>query len=148
MKKIPPPPTPLRLGRLHRYNFSTRVRTSSGYIHLMFFLLVLSANCGIDHILKERRKWHERSTKLQGLWELLSGTYYDRNYDNSKEQTGNNQSVNDVTNCKRNQKEKHFFFSFYKVYLVNPTQIESRYQKISRDRGSSFATILGSGIKI
>ena len=24
------------------------------------------------------------------------------------------QSVNDVTNCKRNQKEKHFFFSFIK----------------------------------
>ena len=36
------------------------------------------------------------------------------------------QSVNDVTNCKRNKKEKHFFFSFYKVYAVYPTQIESR----------------------
>ena len=39
------------------------------------------------------------------------------------------QSVNDVTNCKRNKKEKHFFFSSYKVYIVNQTQIESRDQK-------------------
>ena len=56
------------------------------------------------------------------------------------------QSVNDVTNCKR----ETLFFSFYKLYAVNvnPTQIESRDQKNSRDQGSSFATILGSGIKI
>ena len=58
------------------------------------------------------------------------------------------QSVNDVTNCKRNEKEKLFFFSFCKVYVVNPNQIESRDQKNSRDQGSSFAIILGSGIKI
>ena len=53
------------------------------------------------------------------------------------------QSVNDVTNCKR----ETLFFSFYKLYAVNvnPTQIESRDQK---NQGSSFATILGSGIKI
>ena len=55
------------------------------------------------------------------------------------------QSVNDVTNCKRNQKEKHFFSVFYKVYAVNPTQIESKDQKNSRDQGSSFATILVMG---
>ena len=59
------------------------------------------------------------------------------------------QSVNDVTNCKRNQKGKQFFFcSFYKVYAANPTRFESRDQTNSRDQGSSFATILGSGIKI
>ena len=58
------------------------------------------------------------------------------------------QSVNDVSNCKINKKEKHFFFSFYKVYAVYPTQIESRDRKNSRDQESSFATILGSGIKI
>ena len=100
-------PRPPRLGRLHRYNFSPRVRTPSGYLHQCekckrivrwwcmtcgttelsrstgaikattetklrlqlvranafclrlswcFLLLVLLANCGIDHILKERRK--------------------------------------------------------------------------------------------
>ena len=56
------------------------------------------------------------------------------------------QSVNDVTNCKR----ETLFFSFYKLYAVNvnPTQTESRDQKNSRDQGSSFPTILGSGIKI
>ena len=57
------------------------------------------------------------------------------------------QSVKDVTNCKRNEKEI-FFFSFYKVYAVNPIQIESRDQKNSQHQGSSFAIILGSGIKI
>ena len=32
------------------------------------------------------------------------------------------QSVNDVTNCKRNQKEKHFFPVFIKyVQLIQPT---------------------------
>ena len=45
-------------------------------------------------------------------------------------------------------KKRNFFFSFYKVYAVNPTQIESRDQKNSRDQGSSYAIILGSGIKI
>ena len=60
------------------------------------------------------------------------------------------QSVNvfDVTNCKRNKKRETLFVSFYKVYAVNPTQIESKDKKNSRDQGSSFATILGSGIKI
>ena len=40
------------------------------------------------------------------------------------------QSVNDVTNCKRN--EKPLFSVFYKVYAVNPTQIESRDKKKNR----------------
>ena len=32
------------------------------------------------------------------------------------------QSVNDVTNCKRNQKEKHFFLVFVKyAQLIQPT---------------------------
>ena len=46
------------------------------------------------------------------------------------------QSVNDVTNCKR----ETLFFSFYKLYAVNvnPTQIESRDQKNSQDQESSF----------
>ena len=48
----------------------------------------------------------------------------------------------------KEMKKRIFFFSFYKVYAVNPTQIESRDQKNSQDQGSSFAIILGSGIKI
>ena len=56
------------------------------------------------------------------------------------------QSVNDVTNYKRIQKEKIFFCSFYKVYAANPTRIESRDQTNLRDQGSSFAAILGSGM--
>ena len=58
------------------------------------------------------------------------------------------QSVNDVTNCKRNQKEKFFFCSFNKVYAANPTRIESRDETNSWNQESSFAKILGSGIKI
>ena len=46
------------------------------------------------------------------------------------------------------KKRKKFFCSFYKVHAANPTRIESRDQTNSRDQGSSFATILGSGIKI
>ena len=53
------------------------------------------------------------------------------------------QSVNNVTTCKRNKKEKYLFFSFYKVFAVNPTQIESRDQKKSRDKGSSFCNNFG-----
>ena len=48
----------------------------------------------------------------------------------------------------KEMKKRNFFFQFCKVYVVNPTQIESRDQKNSRDQGSSFAIILGSGIKI
>ena len=54
------------------------------------------------------------------------------------------QSVNNVTNCKGNKKEKHFFFSFYKVFAVNPTQIESRVQKNHGIGDQVLATILGS----
>ena len=58
------------------------------------------------------------------------------------------QSVNDVANCKRNQKEKHFFPVFIKyAQLIQPT-LNLGIKKNSRDQGSSFATILGSGIKI
>ena len=41
------------------------------------------------------------------------------------------QSVDDVTNCKRKSKRETLF-------SVNPTQIESRDQKNSRDQGSKF----------
>ena len=54
------------------------------------------------------------------------------------------QSVNNVTNCKGNKKEKHFFFSFCKVFAVNPTQIESRVQKNHGIGDQVLATILGS----
>ena len=54
------------------------------------------------------------------------------------------QSVNNVTNCKGNNKEQHFFFSFYKVFAVNPTQIESRVQKNHGIGDQVLATILGS----
>ena len=53
------------------------------------------------------------------------------------------QSVNDVTNCKRNKKEKHFFFSSYKVYIVNQTQIESRDQKKFTGSGIKFCNKCG-----
>ena len=46
------------------------------------------------------------------------------------------------------KKRNNFFCSFYKVYSASPTRIESRDQTNSRDQGSSFATILESGIKI
>ena len=55
------------------------------------------------------------------------------------------QSVNVVTNFRRNKKEKHFFSVFIKYTAAH---IESRDKKHSQDQGSSFATILGSGIKI
>ena len=41
------------------------------------------------------------------------------------------QSVDDVTNCKKKSKRETLF-------SVNPTQIESRDQKNSRDQGSKF----------
>ena len=53
-------------------------------------------------------------------------------------------SVNNVTNCKGNKKEKHFFLVFYKVFAVNPTQIESRVQKNHGIGDQVLATILGS----
>ena len=60
------------------------------------------------------------------------------------------QSVNDVTNCKRNKTEKHFFSVFIKythLTLIQPG-LNPGIKKNSWDQGSSFATILGSGIKI
>ena len=61
------------------------------------------------------------------------------------------QSVNDVTNCKRNKTEKHFFSVFIKytqLTLIQPRLNSGIKKKNSWDQGSSFATILGSGIKI
>ena len=56
---------------------------------------------------------------------MISGTYYDRNYANSKEQTGtnlNSPDSKDLTNCNGNQKEKHFFPVFEKyAQLIQPT---------------------------
>ena len=60
------------------------------------------------------------------------------------------QSVNDMTNCKRYKTEKHFFSVFIKytqLTLIQP-RLNPGIKKNSRYQGSSFATILGSGIKI
>ena len=55
------------------------------------------------------------------------------------------QSINDVTNYKRNQNEKHFFSVFIKyTQLIQPRL----NQGIKKTTESSFAKILGSGIKI
>ena len=58
------------------------------------------------------------------------------------------QSVNDVTNCKRNEKEKLFFSVFIKYMQLIQPRLNPENEKNSRDQGSSFAIILGSGIKI
>ena len=57
------------------------------------------------------------------------------------------QSVNDGTNCKRNQKQKHFFSVFIKYTQLVQTRLNPGI-KNSRNQGSSFAKILGSRIKI
>ena len=67
------------------------VRANAFYLRLSccFLLLVLLANCGIDHILKERRKRHEQSTKLIVHYKIYcnESSLVDRNYDDSKEQS-------------------------------------------------------------
>ena len=58
------------------------------------------------------------------------------------------QSVNDVTDCKGNQKEKHFSSVFIQYTQFIQPRLDPGIKKNSRDQESSFATILGSGIKI
>ena len=58
------------------------------------------------------------------------------------------QSVNDATDCKGNKKEKHFSSVFIQYTQFIQPRLDPGIKKNSRDQGSSFVTILGSGIKI
>ena len=101
-------------------------------------------------LLKEGRKWYEQSTKLAikvhyKIYCNQSSYDYDRNYDKSMcrknrlEPTLILQSVNDVTNCKRNKTEKHFFSVFIKY-----TQLTLIQPRLNPGIKKKF---MGSGIK-